>query len=70
MTVEELRGLLNTFEDEDEVVIGQKQMYGCDWMYKIRSVDRLVVSPFYDDDTHMVVISEGCQEGTVDYDSY
>lgn len=68
MTVRDLIDTLKGFDDDMEVVIGMQQRYGCDFAMDIDGdIEERKVSSFYWDDYKAVVITEGCQCGTVDY---
>ena len=45
-----------------------RQTYGTDFAMEIRDVEEHNVIGFYGEDYKAVVITEGCQCGTVDYD--
>lgn len=71
MTVAELKDWLDDFDDQSEVCIGVQQTYGSNFAYDIIEVQEYTVSEFYEDEKQKrVVISEGTQIGTVDYDGY
>lgn len=68
MTVGELKELLEEFDDNADVCIGVQQTYGSNFAYHIDDIAKYDVNPFYDDSYRMVVITEGSQMGTVDFD--
>lgn len=68
MTVRELIDMLKSFDDDMEVVIGMQQNYGTDFAMEIRDVEEYDISAFYGEDYKAVVITEGGQCGSVDYD--
>jgi hypothetical protein len=68
MTVRELIDLLENCDDDMEVRIGMQQTYGTDFAMEINSVGTHTVNSFYDEDYRAVVITEGEQCGSVDYD--
>ena len=68
MTVRELIDMLESFDDDIEVVIGMQQNYGTDFAMEIRDVEEYDISAFYGEDYKAVVITEGGQCGSVDYD--
>jgi hypothetical protein len=67
MTVRELIEALECFDDDMKVVIGMQQRYGTDFAMDIRDVEEYKVLSFYDEDYKAVVITEGEQDGSVDY---
>ena len=68
MTVRELIDMLENFDDDMEVRIGMQQTYGTDFAMRIRDVEEYPINAFYGDDYKAVVITEGEQCGSVDYD--
>ena len=68
MTVRELISMLENFDEDMEVRIGLQQTYGTDFAMEIRDVEEYDVMSFYGDDYKAVVITEGSQCGSVDYD--
>ena len=68
MTVRELIDMLENFDGDMEVRIGIQQTYGIDFAMEIRDVEERNVMAFYGEDYKAVVITEGGQCGTVDYD--
>lgn len=68
MTVRELIDMLENFDDDMEVRIGMTQNYGTDFAMSIRDVEEYNVNAFYGKDYKAVVITEGGQCGSVDYD--
>ena len=69
MTVAELKNWLDDFDDDAEVCIGMYQRCGSNFAMNINEVAEYEINPFYDDSCKMVVIVEGSQMGTVDFDS-
>lgn len=68
MTVRDLIEILEEFDEDMEVYIGMIQKYGCNFaMDIIDSVAEHTIKGFYGD-VKAVVITEGDQIGTVDYD--
>lgn len=70
MTVGNLIKLLKNFDEDMEVRIGMKQNYGTDFAMGIRDVEEHMVNSFYGEDYEAVVITEGSQCGSVDYDDW
>jgi hypothetical protein len=68
MTVRDLIEILETYDDDTEVVIGMQQTYGTDFAMRIRDVEEHNIMAFYGKDYKAVVITEGSQCGAVDYD--
>lgn len=69
MTVRELINWLEDFDEDAEVVIGMQQTYGTDFAMEIRNVSEENVNLFYgDSEDKFVVITEGSQIGSVDYE--
>ena len=68
MTVRDLINELENFDEDMEVVIGMRQTYGSDFAMNIDGVDEHSVNAWYNDDFNAVVITEGGQIGTVDYE--
>lgn len=68
MTVKELIGMLSEFDPDAEVVIGMIQRYGSNFAMDIEDVSFEQVSMWDEEDKPCVVITEGRQIGTVDYD--
>jgi hypothetical protein len=69
MTVRELIDALEEFDDEMEVRIGMQQNYGTDFAMRINdNVAEYTINSFYGEDYKAVVITEGSQCGSVDYD--
>ena len=68
MTVRDLIEMLEEFDGDMDVVIGMQQSYGSDFAMDISyDIGEYNVNPFYDDDYHAVVLTEGSQIGTVSY---
>ena len=69
MTVRDLIDMLENFDEDMQVRIGMKQDYGSDFAMDISyDVDEHTINAFYGDDYNAVVITEGSQVGTVNYD--
>lgn len=69
MIVRELIDALEEFDDDMEVRIGMIQHYGSNFAMDI--IDEIAVhniNSFYGEDINAVVLTEGSQVGTVDYD--
>ena len=69
MTVRDLIDALEEFDEDMEVRIGMIQNHGSDFAMKI--MDNIAVhniNSFYGEDIQAVVLTEGNQVGTVDYD--
>ena len=69
MTVRDLIDILENYDDDMEVIIGMRQTYGTDFAMGIRDdVEVYEINAFYGKDYKAVVITEGEQCGSVDYD--
>ena len=69
MTVRDLIEALEMFDDDMEVVIGMQQRYGTNFAMRIcSSVEEYTINPFYGEDYKAIVITEGEQIGSVNYD--
>lgn len=69
LTVRELIEILETYDGNMRVKIGMKQKYGSDFAMDINyDVEKHTIRAFFGEDYKAVVITEGCQCGTVDYD--
>ena len=69
MTVRELINWLEEFNEDAEVVIGMPQTYGTDFAIEIDDVSEEKVNLFYgDSEDKFVVITEGSQIGSVNYE--
>ena len=69
MTVRDLIEELENFDEDMEVRIGMIQNYGSNFaMNIVEDVAEHKINTFYGDDFKAVVITEGNQIGTVDYD--
>lgn len=69
MTVRELIEELENFDDDMEIRIGMKQRYGSDFAYDIEfDIEEHNINSYYGEDFVAVVLTEGTQCGTVDYD--
>ena len=69
MTVRDLIDALEQFDDDMEVRIGMIKNYGSNFAMNI--MDEIAIhniSSFYGEDIKAVVLTEGEQVGTVDYD--
>ena len=69
MKVRDLIDALEQFDEDMEVRIGMIQHYGSNFAMDI--VDEIAIhniNSFYGEDINAVVITEGSQVGTVDYD--
>lgn len=69
MTVRDLIDTLEQFDEDMEVRIGMIQNYGSNFAMNI--IDEIAahnINSFYGDDIQAVVLTEGNQVGTVDYD--
>lgn len=68
MTVRDLIDMLEEFDEDMEVCIGMIQRYGSNFAMNIcEDVEEHTINAFYYDDYKAVVITEGNQIGTVDY---
>lgn len=68
MTVRDLIEELENFDDDQEVVIGMQQNYGCDFAYTIYGTEELPVKDWDNEKEDMVVLTMGKQFGTVKYE--
>ena len=69
MTVRDLIEMLEEFDENMEVRIGMIQNYGSNFaMNIIDDIAEHTIKSFYGDDFKAVVLTEGHQIGTVDYD--
>lgn len=69
MTVRELINWLEDFDEDAIVIIGMQQTYGTDFAMEIENVSDENVNLFYgDSEDKFVVITEGSQIGSVDYE--
>lgn len=69
MTVRELIDWLEDFDEDAKVIIGMQQTYGTDFAMEIENVSEENVNLFYgDSEDKFVVITEGSQIGSVDYE--
>lgn len=69
MTVRDLIEILETYDEDMEVVIGMIQTYGSN--FAMRMVDDIAehrINTFYGKDFNAIVLTEGNQIGVVDYD--
>lgn len=68
MTVRELIDILESYDDDMEVIIGMRQTYGTDFAMEINyDVEERKIRAFYGKDYKAVVITEGSQCGAVAY---
>lgn len=68
MTVRDLIEMLEEFDEDMDVCIGMIQNYGSNFaMNIVDDVEMHTIKSFYGDDFKAVVITEGNQIGTVDY---
>ena len=68
MTVRDLIEELENFDDDQKVVIGMQQNYGCDFAYTIYDTEELPVKDWDNEKEDMVVLTMGRQFGTVKYE--
>ena len=68
MTVGELISILEDFDEDMEVRIGMIQNYGSNFAMNICDVEEHEVKAWYGENYNAVVITEGSQLGTVNYD--
>ena len=68
MTVRDLIEMLEEFDEDMEVRIGMIQNYGSNFAMNMMEVAEHRIRGFYGDDFKAVVLTEGNQIGTVDYD--
>lgn len=69
MTVRELINWLEDFDEDAEVVIGMRQRYGSDFAMEIGNISEEKVNLWDEDDGNpCIVITEGSQIGSVDYE--
>ena len=69
MTVRDLIEDLEQFDEDMEVRIGMIQNYGSNFaMNIIDNIAEHTIKSFYGDDFKAVILTEGNQIGTVDYD--
>ena len=69
MTVRDLINMLEDFDEDMEVRIGMIQNYGSNFaMNIIDDIAEHKIRTFYGNDFRAVVLTEGNQIGTVDYD--
>jgi hypothetical protein len=69
MTVRDLIEMLEEFDGDMEVRIGMIQNYGSNFaMNIVGDIAEHKINTFYGDDFRAVIITEGEQIGTVDYD--
>ena len=69
MTVRDLIEMLEEFDEDMEVRIGMIQRYGSNFAMNIcEDIEEHTIRSFYGKDFKAVVLTEGNQIGTVDYD--
>lgn len=69
MTVRDLIEMLEEFDEDMEVCIGMMQKYGSDFAMDIcDDIEVHKINSFYGDNYKAVVLTEGSQMGTVQYD--
>ena len=69
MTVRDLIDALEEFDEDMEVRIGMIQRYGSNFALSIcENVEEHTIKSWYDGNYKAVVLTEGKQIGTVDYD--
>ena len=69
MTVRDLIEMLEEFDEDMEVRIGMIQNYGSNFaMNIVNDIAEHNIRTFYGEDFRAVVLTEGHQIGTVDYD--
>lgn len=69
MTVKELIEMLNEFDSDAEIVIGQQQRYGNDFAYEINDVSEQICEGFWFGSEKVVSINLGEQMGYINYDA-
>ena len=68
MKVRDLIEALKQFDEDLEVRMGMIQRYGSDFAMNIcEDIEEHTIKSFYGDDFRAVVLTEGNQVGTVDY---
>ena len=69
MKVRDLIEILETYDENAEVIIGMRQTYGTDFAMGIEyDIAEHRINAFYGSDYKAVVITEGSQIGAVAYD--
>ncbi len=69
MKVKDLIEILETYDENAEVIIGMRQTYGTDFAMGIEyDIAEHRINAFYGEDFNAVVITEGSQIGAVAYD--
>lgn len=68
MTVRELINILETYDDDMQIRIGMQQTFGSDFAMGINNIAEYNIESFRGMDYKAVVLTEGSQCGTVDYD--
>lgn len=67
MTVGELISILEEFDKDMEVVIGMIQTFGSNFAMEISDVEEHGINTWYVENHNAVVITQGSQLGTVNY---
>lgn len=68
MTVGNLKALLDCYDDEQKIVIGQRQNFGSNFVYNIcEDIEENGINKFYGKDIKngVVMLIEGSQIGTI-----
>jgi hypothetical protein len=69
MTVRDLIEILETYDEDMEVIIGMIQTYGSNFAMRIvNDIAEHRINTFYGKDFNAIVLTEGNQIGIVDYD--
>lgn len=68
MTVKELMDILEDYDPDMEVCIGMQQDYGSNFAMEVCDVEEHGIRSFYGDNKTALVITQGSQNGIVDYD--
>ena len=69
MTVREVISWLKDFDEDMEVVIGQRQRYGTDFAYGIHNIAEQIYEGFWSGSSKVVSINMDEQMGTIIYDA-
>lgn len=67
MTVKELIDILEDYDPDMEVCIGMQQDYGSNFAMEVQDVEEHGIRSFYGDHKTALVITQGSQNGIVDY---
>lgn len=67
MKVRDLIEILETYDENAEVIIGMRQRYGTDFAMEIDEIEERKVRAFWGKDYKAVIITEGSQCGAVVY---